>query len=95
MSRLSRRVALSALFLGVTMALAAPPAQARESPPSCWLDALAHQVAQWTGIWLAWPVPGRAAGSPRHPAKSPPIKVDCGVQLDPNGGCQSASLPPH
>jgi hypothetical protein len=93
MPRLSRRCALTALSLVVVLALAAPPAQARESQPVGWLDTLAHQLAQWTASWRAWPAPGRPAGQAQHPAKSPPIKfrIDCGIQLDPNGGCATAA----
>lgn len=56
MSRLSRRLTLSALCLGFALTLAASPAQARESPASGWFGALAHEVAQWAGGWWLWPV---------------------------------------
>ena len=95
MPLLSRRLALTALSLALALALAAPPAQARESPPIGWLDTLAHQLAQWRASWWAWPTPGKSVGQARHPAKNPPIRIDCGIQIDPDGGCKAGVSPSH
>jgi hypothetical protein len=95
--RPSRRLALTALSLALTLLLAAPPAQAGGSPPLGWFDTLAHQLAQWTASWSVWPTPGRSAGQAQHhPAKSPPIRIriDCGGQIDPDGKCLSPA-PQH
>lgn len=98
MSRLSRRLTLSALCLGFAVTLAASPAQARESPASGWFGALAHEVAQWAGGWWSWS-PGasnaavvgkstrtRTAAAIRLPGSRP----DCGSLIDPDG-CPAAS----
>jgi hypothetical protein len=98
MSCRSRRFALSAVSLGFVLALAATPAQARESPSSGWLGGLAHELAQWATGWWGWPAGGAApaVSEKRHsapPAVRPPgrppgrLRIDCGVQIDPNGRC--------
>jgi hypothetical protein len=96
MSRLSRRLVLTALSLALALILAAPPAQAGESRAPGWLDIVAQQLAQWTASWWAWPSPGRSAGQAPHPAKSPPskLRIDCGILIDPSGNCLSPA-PPH
>jgi hypothetical protein len=97
LSRPPRRLALTALSLALALALAAPPAQAREGSPLGWLDALAHQLSQWSASRWAWSAPDRpAAGQAGHPAKSRPVKlrIDCGGAMDPGGGC-TAPAPPH
>jgi hypothetical protein len=95
MSRLSRRVALTALSVALTLVLVAPPAQAAEGPPRGWLGTLTQQLAQWTASWWAWPTPGRSAGPAQHPAKSPPskLRIDCGGLTDPDGKCLSPAPP--
>lgn len=103
MSCLSRRFALSALSLGFALALAASPAQARESSSSGWLGGLAHELAQWATGWWEWPGGGAApAVSGRgyntlpasHSSSRPPVRlrIECGGQIDPNG-CQPAARP--
>jgi len=92
--RLSRHFALTALSLALALVLAAPPAQAGQSPPLGWLDTVAQQLAQWTTSWWALPTPGSPASQARHPAQHRPIRVDCGIQLDPNGGCPGTALHP-
>jgi hypothetical protein len=97
MPRLSRRLALT-LLLSVSLALAAPSVQARELTPVGWFDALVHQVAQWTAGWWTLPAHGAATvGQVKSPAAKgrPPIRVDCGVLIDPNGHCLSAAPPSH
>ncbi|HVR11795.1 MAG TPA: hypothetical protein VMW75_27380 [Thermoanaerobaculia bacterium] len=91
MPRPSRRLALTALSLALVLILAAPPAQAGQSPSLGWLDTLAQQLAQWTASWWARPTPGRSAGQAQHPAKSPPskLRIDCGGLIDPDGKCLS------
>lgn len=97
MSRPTRRLTLSAILLGLALAFAAPPVQARESLSAGWLDALAHQLTQWTAGWRSLPA-GAAAGSTsgRHtpPARpQPPVRPDCGGLVNPDGSCASAA--PH
>ncbi len=84
MSRTTRRLAPTALLLGLALFLAVAPAQARESPSSGWFSALTHQLVQWTAGWweLAGPATNRPL-SPTHPR--PPVTVDCGVSIDPDG----------
>jgi hypothetical protein len=99
MSRLPRRLALTVLLLGgLALALAPPPAQARELAPPGWLDALAHQLAQWTAGWSSPPATCAAARQSRsHPAKGPrpPITIECGGPVDPDGHCLSLPAPPQ
>ncbi|HVR08034.1 MAG TPA: hypothetical protein VMW75_08300 [Thermoanaerobaculia bacterium] len=97
MPRLSRRFALTPLSLALALVLAAPPAQAGQSPPLGWLDAVAQQLAQWTASWWAWPTTaGRSSGQAQHPAKSPPskLRIDCGILIEPDGGCPGAASHP-
>jgi len=95
MSRLSRRFT-STVLLVVSLALAASAVQARELSPAGWFDAMAHQLAQWTARW--WTLPAYAAAGPERllaaKAMRPPVAVDCGVLIDPNGQCLAAA-PPH
>jgi len=89
-----RRLAFTAIVAGLALTLAAAPVQARESPFPGWLGTLTHQLAQWTAGWWAWPTQGAPAGKARHLGKNRPIRVECGIQVDPNGGCESA-ISPH
>jgi hypothetical protein len=92
MSHPIRRLTLGALLLACALTLAAPPAEARESPvgagaPS-WLEAVAQQVAQWAaGWWL--PAHGAGGGQAARPStrSRPPASVNCGGLVDPNGRC--------
>jgi hypothetical protein len=101
MSCLSRRLALSALSLGFALALAASPAQARESPSPGWLGGLAHELAQWATGWWSWPAGGAATAAPGKSHSAPAaarlrgFRPDCGSLIDPNG-CPAAlhSTPP-
>jgi hypothetical protein len=98
MSRLSRRLTLSALCLVCVLTLAASPAQARESPASGWFGALAHEVAQWAGGWWNWPAgkAGAAAtGKSTHSRTAAAVRLpgsrpNCGGQIDPDG-CPAAT----
>ncbi len=104
MSPLIRRLVPGALLVACALLLAAPPAQARESSiagaAGCWFEVLAHQVAQWAAGWLA-PAHDAAAGQVAHSKRSPasprpPVSVDCGTAVDPDGRCLSAAVPgPH
>jgi hypothetical protein len=92
MSHPIRRLTLGALLLACALTLAAPPAEARESPAGAgapsWLAAVAQQVAQWAaGWWL--PAHGAAGGQAARPSlrPRPPVSLDCGIQIDPNGRC--------
>lgn len=89
MPRTTRRLAPTALLLGLALFLAVAPAQARESPSPGWFSALTHQLMQWTAGW--WGLAGPATNRPLSPTGSrPPVTVDCGPEKDPNGGCSSA-----
>jgi hypothetical protein len=91
MPRLSRRFALTLLF-SVSLALVAQAVQARELSPVGWFDAVAHQVAQWTAGWWTLPTLRATAGPAKsYSAKSarPPITVDCGAAIAPDGHCLS------
>ena len=88
MPRTTRRLAPTALLLALALLLAAAPAQARESPSSGWFTALTHQLMQWTAGWWGWP--GQAAKRPLSPTgPRRPVTVDCGPEINPNGGCSS------
>jgi hypothetical protein len=93
MPRLSRRFT-STVLLSLSLALAAPAVQARELSPASWFDAVAHQLAQWTGGLWTLPAHGATAGQAKSTAVKgrPRIKVDCGGLHDPDGGCSSGSL---
>lgn len=97
MSRTTRRLAPTALLLGLALFLAVAPAQARESPSFGWFSSLTQQLMQWTAGWWGWPVKGTSANVARRPpAKtSPPITIDCGIQIDPSGACSPAASPQH
>jgi hypothetical protein len=86
----TRRLAPTALLLSLALLLAVAPAQARESPSSGWFSALTHQLMQWTAGW--WGLPsGQATNRPLSPASPrPPVTVDCGIEINPNGGCLHA-----
>src|ERR1700688_675100 len=70
MSRTTRRLAQTALLLGLALFLAVAPAQARESPAAGWFSAFTHQLVQWTaGLWgLAGPAANRSLSPTRPPA---------------------------
>jgi hypothetical protein len=92
MSRVSRPLILTAITLALVLTLAPSPAQARESAPAGWFDALAHQIQQWTASWWTWPAhetaPVQAKGHAAAPAGwRPHIRPQCGVAVDPNGHC--------
>jgi hypothetical protein len=100
MSPLIRRLAPGALLMACALLLAAPPVQARENPiagaAGSWFEVLAHQVAQWAAGWLT-PVHNVAAGqvarSKRSPASlRPPVSVECGGPVDPDGRCLGTAL---
>lgn len=92
MPRLSRRLALT-LVLSVSLALAAPAVQARELAPVGWYDSVVHQLAQWTASWWTVPAYGATVGQAKSLAakRQWPIRVDCGVLIDPDGHCLSAA----
>jgi hypothetical protein len=98
MPRTSRRLALTALLLGLALTLAAAPAQARESAPAGWFGTLTQQLMQWTAGWWSWPAPGSAPfqgqGRPARAARQP-IRPDCGVLVDPNGQCLAPAPRSH
>jgi hypothetical protein len=84
MPRTTRRLAPTAFFLGLALLLAVVPAQARESPSSGWFSVLTHQLVQWTAVW--WGAAGPATNRPLSPTgPRPPVTVDCGPDVDPNG----------
>jgi hypothetical protein len=84
MPRTSRRLALTALLLGLALTLAAAPAQARESAPAGWFGTLTQQLMQWTAGW--WGLPGQATNRPLSPiGLRPRVTVDCGPEINPNG----------
>jgi hypothetical protein len=95
MSRLSRRLTLSVVLLGLTLALAAPPVQATEARGAGWFEAVAHQLAQWAAGWSWLPhdtatagiVPHRVHQGTRRPDKGPrpPVGTNCGTLTDPTG----------
>jgi hypothetical protein len=88
MPRTTRRLAPTALLLGLALLLAVAPAQARESPSSGWFSALTHQLMQWTAGW--WGLAGQATNRPLSPTgPRPPVTVDCGISINPDG------CPPH
>ena len=97
MSRLSRRLTLSVVLLGLTLALAGPPVQATEVRGAGWFEAVAHQLAQWAAGWSWLPHGGAATGTipdrvhqgTRHPDKGPqpPVRTNCGGLGDPTGAC--------
>jgi hypothetical protein len=90
MPRTTRRLAPIALLFGLALLLAVAPAQARENPAAPgWFSALTHQLMQWTAGW--WGLPGPTANRPLSPSRPrPPVTVDCGPEINPNGGCTSA-----
>ena len=88
MPRTTRRLAPTALLLGLTLFLAVAPAQARESPAPGWFSALTHQLVQWTAGW--WGLADPATNRPLSPTgPRPPVTVDCGGTINPDG------CPPH
>jgi hypothetical protein len=92
MSRVSRPLVLTAIALALAITLAPVPAQARESAPLGWFDALAHQIQHWTASWWTWPAhvaaPAQAKG---HPIVSkgwrPHIRPLCSGVPNPDGSC--------
>ena len=84
MSRTTRRLAQTALLLGLALFLAVAPAQARESPTPGWFTSLTHQLMQWTAGW--WGLAGQATNRPLSPTgPRPPVTVDCGGSILPDG----------
>jgi hypothetical protein len=84
MPRTAHRLAPTALLLGLALLLAVAPAQARESPASGWFSSLTHQLMQWTAGW--WGLGGQATNRPiSHAGPRPPVTVDCGGIIDPDG----------
>jgi hypothetical protein len=98
-----RRLAPSALLLACALLLTAPPALARENPSTGtaggWFEVAAQQLVQWAAGWLM-PAYGSATGQV-VPAKRPsarprpPVSVDCGTAVDPNGCLAPALGVPH
>jgi hypothetical protein len=97
MSRLSRRLTLSVVLLGLTLALAAPPVQAADVRGAGWFEAVANQLARWAAGWSWLPhdtatagtAPDRVHQGTRRPDKSPrpPVRTNCGTTSDPTGAC--------
>jgi hypothetical protein len=92
MSRVARPIALTAIALALALTLAPLPAQARESAPAGWFDALAHQVQQWTATWWTWPAhataPAQGKKQPVAPRGwRPRIRPLCGPNVNPDGSC--------
>ncbi len=91
MPRVARPIVLTAIVLAVALTLAPTPAEARTSAPTGWLDALAHQIQQWTVSLWTWPahetVSAPAKGYPAGSTWRPRIRPTCGPTSDPTGGC--------
>jgi hypothetical protein len=88
MPRTTRRLAPTALLLGLALLLAVAPAQAREGPTPGWFSSLTHQLMQWTAGWWGWTGQGTNRSlSPTRPR--PPVTVDCGAAIYPDG-CPAA-----
>ena len=89
MSRVSRPLVLTAMTLVLVFTLASSPAQARESAPAGWFDALAHQIQQWTAGWWTWPAHETASAQVKgHPARPwRHIRPQCGGNVAPDGHC--------
>jgi hypothetical protein len=96
MSRTTRRLVPIAVLLTFALTVGTVPLQARESSPAGWFDALSQQLMTWTAGWWSWPPRGAPTATGHvqgHPAKSPPITIDCGGVHDPDG-CPSPAPPP-
>lgn len=91
MSRISRPFILTAITLALVLTLAPVPAQARESAPGGWFDALAHQIQQWSASWWTWSAhetaPAQGKGQPSSRAGWRHIRPQCGPNVAPDGHC--------
>ena len=91
MSRVSRPLVLTSIALALVLTLAPVPAQARESAPGGWFDALAHQIQQWTASWWTWPAhetaPAQVKGHRAAHRVRPPIRPECNGIVGPDGNC--------
>ena len=94
MPRTTRRLAPTALLLGLALTVGTMPLQARENSPAGWFEALSQQLTRWTASWQIW-TPRGSGHVQGHPAKTaPPITIDCGGVHDPDG-CPSPAPPPQ
>ena len=92
-SRIRHRIALSAILMGFTLLAAGSPAQARENPPSGWLDALVQKFAQeLPASWWSWSShPGDRASATSKKAR---LQVDVRVKPLASTGCLSPAIDP-